>query len=90
MKRQDIELEALGQSVAVLGNMGKVMGAELAAHGQMLDDLDEEVTKTNERMGAARRRVDTLIKKTKDHKLTLIMVVLILVLIVIIILIFTV
>ena len=88
MERQDAELDALGRSVAVLGDMGKTMGAELAAQGKMLEDLDEEVTATNERMGAARRRVDTLLKKAKGNCMTILMVILIVVLVVLILLIF--
>lgn len=90
LQRQDEELDALGRSVAVLGNMGKTMSAELAAQGQMLEDLGDEVTQTDTRLGAARRKVDALIQKTKGNCMTVLVWVLIGVLVVLIILIFVV
>ena len=88
LARQDAELDALGRSVAVLGDMGKTMGAELAAHGQMLEDLDDEVTRTDTRLSAARRKVDSLVQKSKDNCMTILIWVLLAVLAVLIILIF--
>ena len=88
LARQDAELDALGRSVAVLGDMGKTMSAELAAHGQMLEDLDDEVTRTDTRLSAARRKVDSLVQKSKDNCMTILIWVLLAVLAVLIILIF--
>ena len=88
LARQDAELDALGRSVAVLGDMGKTMSAELAAHGQMLEDLDDEVGRTDTRLTAARRKVDSLVQKSKDHCMTILIWVLLAVLVVLIILIF--
>ena len=90
MRRQDDELEALGQSVKVLGNMGREMGNELEKQNRMLEDLETDVDKTDSRVKSHTRRVEELIKKNKNKCLNTTIVILVIVLVVLLIFIFVV
>uniref|UniRef100_K3X9Q8 t-SNARE coiled-coil homology domain-containing protein n=1 Tax=Globisporangium ultimum (strain ATCC 200006 / CBS 805.95 / DAOM BR144) TaxID=431595 RepID=K3X9Q8_GLOUD len=65
MKEQDQNLEALSQSVKVVGDVALEINHEIKTQNKMLDDLTEDVVEAQERMNFVMDRMSRLLK-TKD------------------------
>lgn len=62
-RRQDEELEELGQAVTRIGQVGLQIHEELGQQALMLDDLDEEVEGTQNRLAAAQKKIATVLQR---------------------------
>lgn len=82
--RQDQELDVLGEHVLRIGELGRDMGQELDAQGQLLDDFGYEMQGTQTRLAAAQRKVQYVLDKAGTKGQLLIIGVLIIVLVVLI------
>ena len=63
-RRQDEDLEDLSEAVKKLGVVAGTIGEELDSQGKLLDDLEEDVDGVGNRLGAAQRKLKTVIEKT--------------------------
>ena len=64
IRRQDEDLEDLSEAVKKLGVVAGTIGEELDSQGKLLDDLEEDVDGVSNRLGAAQRKLKTVIEKT--------------------------
>lgn len=64
VRQQDQELEEMGKAVDRLGQVGLTIHDELSHQQRMLDDLDEDIDITTNRMRAAQKKIADIIKKT--------------------------
>jgi len=67
MDSQDEDLEAVGQSVSRLKEMGQTINTELNQQSLILDDMDSEVDKTSGRLSNVVRRLNKLLESTSDR-----------------------
>lgn len=83
-RRQDEDLEAMGQQVERLGQVGLTIHEELTTQQHMLDDLEEDIDITNNRMRAAQKKIAEVIRKSggKAQFLTIIGLLVVLVILV--------
>jgi len=65
VRRQDEDLEDLGQTVARLGQVGLTIGEELDAQSKMLEELEDDVDGTSSRLTAAQRKLAQVIKRRR-------------------------
>ena len=61
--RQDEELDVLGAHVLRIGELGKEMGQELDAQGELLDEFGYEMMGTQTRLAAAQRKVQHVLDR---------------------------
>lgn len=61
--RQDQDLDMLGDHVLRIGELGREMGQELDAQGQLLDDFGYEMQGTQTRLAAAQRKVQYVLDR---------------------------
>jgi syntaxin of plants SYP6 len=80
--RQDQELDVLGQHVLRIGELGRDMGQELDAQGQLLEDFGYEMQGTQTRLAAAQRKVQYVLDRAGTRGQLLIIGVLIIVLVI--------
>lgn len=83
-RRQDEDLEAMGEQVQRLGQVGLTIHEELSTQQNMLDDLDEDVDITTNRMRAAQKKIADIIKKSGGKKQFLLIIALVIVLLVLV------
>jgi len=82
--RQDQELDVLGEHVLRIGELGRDMGQELDAQGQLLEDFGYEMQGTQTRLAAAQRKVQYVLDRAGTRGQLLIIGVLIVVLVILI------
>ena len=82
IERQDQELDVLGQHVLRIGELGKEMGQELDAQGELLDEFGYEMMGTQTRLAAAQRKVQHVLDRAGTKGQLVIIGVLIVVLVV--------
>lgn len=82
--RQDQELDVLGEHVLRIGELGRDMGHELDAQGQLLEDFGYEMQGTQTRLAAAQRKVQYVLDRAGTKGQLVIIGVLIVVLVVLI------
>ena len=63
LRQQDDSLDALSSTVTRLGQVGLTIGEELQIQADLLEEMEEEVDDTQNRLGAARRKLEKVIKK---------------------------
>ncbi|GMH37728.1 hypothetical protein BSKO_05601 [Bryopsis sp. KO-2023] len=64
VRQQDEDLDEMGKVVDRLGQVGLTIHDELSHQQRMLDDLDEDLDITTNRMRAAQRKIADIIKKS--------------------------
>ena len=84
MARQDQDLDQLSQHVVRIGELGREMGQELDAQGQILDDFGYELEGTQTRLAAAQRKVQYVLDRAGTKGQLIIIAVLVVVLVVLI------
>lgn len=82
MARQDQELDVLGEHVLRIGELGREMGQELEAQGQLLDEFGYEMQGTQTRLAAAQRKVQYVLDRAGTKGQLIIIAVLVVVLVV--------
>jgi len=85
MDHQDVHLENLSHSITRQHDLSLRIGEELDVHTGLLEDLDQEVDRTGNRMSGARKRLDKFAKGAKENGSTLMIGLLIFVLLILII-----
>jgi len=88
MDAQDEDLDAVGQSVVRLKEMGQTINTELNQQSLILDEMDSQVDKTSGRLNNVVRRLNKLLESTSDRVQWCVVIVLILILIGLIIVVF--
>ena len=68
MREQDTQLQEVGQTIGVLKNMGVMIGDELDEHNDMLEEMDDEMTNTSDRLSGALKKLDRTLAITRDGK----------------------
>jgi len=84
MARQDQDLDQLSQHVVRIGELGREMGQELDAQGQILDEFGYEMEGTQTRLAAAQRKVQYVLDRAGTKGQLIIIGVLVVVLVVLI------
>ncbi|EGD72394.1 hypothetical protein PTSG_00414 [Salpingoeca rosetta] len=85
MREQDTQLQEVGQTIGVLKNMGIMIGDELDEQNDMLEEMDEEMTSTSDRLRGTLKKLDRTLAITRDGKQSCCICLLLLTLIVLII-----
>lgn len=85
--RQDQDLDVLGDHVLRIGELGREMGQELDAQGQLLDDFGYEMQGTQTRLAAAQRKVQYVLDRAGVKGQLAIIAILVVVLVVLMVLI---
>ncbi len=80
--RQDEELDVLGEHVLRIGELGKEMGHELDAQGELLDEFGYEMMGTQTRLAAAQRKVQHVLDRAGTKGQLVIIAVLVVVMVV--------
>ena len=65
IKEQDVQLDALGNAVDNLGNLGKVIHEELDVQNKMLGELEDDLDTAGNKMNVVMASLSTLLN-TKD------------------------
>ncbi|XP_062515032.1 syntaxin-6-like [Corticium candelabrum] len=86
INQQDEQLDVVGQSVGVLKQMGEQIGDELEEQAVMLDDLDNDMDRTDNKLKGVMRKVDRALKLSDDKKQCCVILVLVIIIVVIVIL----
>lgn len=81
MQDQDDELEELSRVVTSTKHIGLAVSEELDLHARLLDDIDEEVTRTGSRLKLAQKMALAVYKKTSNCKLVMVAILVALVLV---------
>lgn len=84
MARQDEDLDVLSHHVVRIGELGREMGQELDAQGQLLDEFGYEMQGTQTRLAAAQRKVQYVLDRAGTKGQLLIIAVLVVVLVILI------
>eukprot|EP01147_Barroeca_monosierra_P010657 gene10657-2771_t len=58
MREQDTQLSEVSQTIGVLKNMGVMIGDELDDHHEMLEEMDEEMNTTSDRLKGTLKKLD--------------------------------
>jgi syntaxin 8 len=85
MADQDEQLDRLGESISRQRELSIQIGDELDDQVQMLDGVDEMVTRHQSRLDKARKSLGSVARKAKDNKQMTAIVVLIIILVLLII-----
>ncbi|KAG5461844.1 MAG: hypothetical protein BJ554DRAFT_5902 [Olpidium bornovanus] len=64
---QDRHLDLLSESLARQREMGIMVNQELDAHATLLEDIDQSVDRTDNRLGRARKRLGKVSRKAREH-----------------------
>jgi SYP5 family syntaxin len=72
MAQQDDELEELSRVVTSTKHIGMAVNEELGLHARLLDDIDDEVTRTGSRLKQAHKMALAMYKKTSNCRLFMI------------------
>ena len=62
-RRQDEDLDQLGEHVVRIGQMGRQIGEELTQQGELLDELDTDIDGTTNRLAAAQKKMNHVLQK---------------------------
>ena len=62
-RRQDDDLDQLGDHVQRIGHMGLQIHDELQGQNILLERLDEDVEETTTRLAAAQKKINTVLQK---------------------------
>ncbi|KAG0226876.1 Syntaxin-6 [Actinomortierella wolfii] len=85
-QEQEEQLDSVMHTVLNMREIATVMGDELREQSDLLDDLDEHVDRTQNRLQSAIKRVEIFLKKNEESKSTCCIGILIMILIVLLIL----
>ena len=62
-RRQDEDLDQLGNQVQRIGHMGLQINEELTSQNDLIEQLDEDVEGTSSRLAAAQKKMNSVLKK---------------------------
>ncbi|KAI8336891.1 hypothetical protein BD560DRAFT_339960 [Blakeslea trispora] len=79
MEDQDQDLDHLSDAIRRQRELGLLIGDELESHAQLIDETEEMVDRTDERLRQARKKLDYVSRKMKDNKSVCTVIVLIIV-----------
>ncbi|CEP18200.1 hypothetical protein [Parasitella parasitica] len=79
MDDQDQDLDHLSDAIRRQRELGLLIGDELETHAQLIDETEEMVDRTDERLRQAKKKLDYVGRKVKDNKSVCIVIALILV-----------
>jgi len=86
MRRQDEDLDQLGEHVLRIGELGREMGQELDAQGQILDEMGYEIEGTQTRLAAAQKKVQYVLDRAGPKGQLIIVAILVVLLVILIVL----
>ncbi|GAN11214.1 conserved hypothetical protein [Mucor ambiguus] len=79
MDDQDQDLDHLSDAIRRQRELGLLIGDELETHAQIIDETEEMVDRTDERLRQAKKKLDYVGRKVKDNKSVCIVIALIMV-----------
>lgn len=62
-RQQDNDLDQLGEHVIRIGHMGRQIGEELGQQSTLIDELDADIDGTSNRLAAAQKKMNHVLKK---------------------------
>eukprot|EP01134_Creolimax_fragrantissima_P005753 CFRG5753T1 len=68
MEDQDRNMEAVGKTVVNLKNLGQDIGRELDEHNVLLDDLDDNMERTENQLNRVVHKVEKILESVSDKK----------------------
>lgn len=89
MRQQDDDLDELSQHVSQIGQIGLTIHEELESQGQLLEELDEDLDATTNRLAAAQKKVEVVLKRAGAKGQMCIIVVLTVILVLLVVFTFT-
>eukprot|EP00298_Acanthocystis_sp_HF-20_P008125 c17489_g1_i1.p1 GENE.c17489_g1_i1~~c17489_g1_i1.p1 ORF type:complete len:185 (+),score=41.59 c17489_g1_i1:306-860(+) len=81
-KEQEQDLEGLGHTVKRLGSIGVAINQELNHHSKLIDEMDQEVERTQGRLRSTMAKVHKLLEESSDNTKIRIIIFLIIVMVV--------
>ncbi|XP_003389021.1 PREDICTED: syntaxin-6-like [Amphimedon queenslandica] len=88
MVEQDKQVDKVSNTIVVLHQMGEDIGIELDEQNKMIDEIDEDMQRTETRLTSLTKRVNTAIRKSSDRCQLICIVVLIIVIVLIVVMFF--
>eukprot|EP00730_Choanoeca_flexa_P014275 TRINITY_DN6181_c0_g1_i3.p1 TRINITY_DN6181_c0_g1~~TRINITY_DN6181_c0_g1_i3.p1 ORF type:complete len:248 (+),score=52.04 TRINITY_DN6181_c0_g1_i3:100-843(+) len=85
MREQDQQLSEVGQTIGVLKQMGTMIGDELDDQADLLEDMDNEMTSTSDRLTGVLKKLDKTLNITRDGKQSCLICLLLIILMILII-----
>ncbi|CEG70629.1 hypothetical protein RMATCC62417_06492 [Rhizopus microsporus] len=76
---QDQDLDHLSEAIRRQRELGLMIGDELETHAILIDETEEMVDRTDERLRRAKKKLDYVGRKVKDNKSICIVIALILI-----------
>lgn len=67
MDDQDQDLDHLSSAIRRQRDLGLLIGDELETHAQLIDETEEMVDRTDERLRQAKKKLDYVGRKVKDN-----------------------
>lgn len=64
---QDTDLDHLSDAIRRQRELGLLIGDELEVHAQLIDETEEMVDRTDERLRQAKKKLDYVGRKVKDN-----------------------
>lgn len=68
MRDQDTQLEEVGQTIGVLKSMGTLISTELEDQNRLLDDFNDDIETTGDKLKHTLQKLDRTLNITKDGK----------------------
>ncbi|GJJ15031.1 hypothetical protein Clacol_009305 [Clathrus columnatus] len=68
MQQQDQTLTSISGTLNTLAEQAGLMGQEIMEHNEMLDDLEANVDKTDDKLGSAMKKMQKFIRDTEETK----------------------
>ncbi|KAI7882089.1 uncharacterized protein EV154DRAFT_523072 [Mucor mucedo] len=65
---QDTDLDHLSLAIRRQRELGLLIGDELETHAQIIDETEEMVDRTDERLRQAKKKLDYVGRRVKDNK----------------------
>ncbi|KAI8981737.1 hypothetical protein BDF20DRAFT_817315 [Mycotypha africana] len=79
MEDQDHDLDQLSDAIRRQRELGLMIGDELETHAQLIDETEEMVDQTDERLRRARKKLDYVGRRVKNNKSVCIVIALIII-----------
>lgn len=67
IQQQDFQLDSIHKTMQLLNQQAVIMGSELEDQGYMLEDLDQEMDSTSNKLQRGLKRVSYVIEKNKER-----------------------
>jgi len=68
IRQQDHTMDSISGTLHTIAQQASLMGNEIEEHNEMLDDLEQDVDRSENKMGSAMRRMRKFLRDSEDSK----------------------